>query len=136
MILIFNAIHSLRRIEIYLDLPENNRARSKYIKNDESFEPYLKIKRNTMTMLRVHNNRTTGARAGFYADQQIKSNSGSRLVILGRKGQGTSIFLRSLIGEVYTVNGMIKLEGSLAYLPEVNEFFPDTIIANIAFYNK
>ncbi len=69
MILIFNAIHSLRRIEIYLDLPENNRARSKYIKNDESFEPYLKIKRNTMTMLRVHNNSKTGARAGFYADQ-------------------------------------------------------------------
>lgn len=87
-------------------------------------------------MLRVHHNRTTGARAGFYADQQIKLSTGQRLVILGRKGQGTSIFLRSLIGEVYTVNGLIKLEGSLAYLPEVNEFFPDTIIANIAFYNK
>jgi ABC-type hemin transport system ATPase subunit len=60
-------------------------------------------------MLRVHHNSTSGARAGFYADQEIKLTAGNRLVILGRKGQGTSIFLRSLIGEVYTVNGLIKL---------------------------
>ena len=109
-------LHSFRGIKLYLNLPENCKASAKWIRNSEDYEPRLKIARNTMTMLRSLSSEAK-ARAGFYCDREISVGRGQRLVILGRKGQGVTAFLRSLLGELYTVNGYIKLQGSLTYLP-------------------
>jgi ABC-type multidrug transport system fused ATPase/permease subunit len=135
MLKVEDGMHSFKRIEIYLDLPENS-SKAKWIKNDADFEPVLKISRNTMTMLRSGAKNKLGTSAGFYSSREVNLHKGQRLIILGRKGQGTTIFLRSLLGEIYTVNGCIKLQGSLAYLPEVNFFRHEDIIKNIAFYDS
>lgn len=55
--------------------------------------------------------------SGFYCDRNIELRKGERLVVLGKKGQGVTNLLRSVLDEIYTVNGSIKLEGTVAYLP-------------------
>jgi ABC-type transport system involved in cytochrome bd biosynthesis fused ATPase/permease subunit len=60
---------------------------------------------------------------------------GERSVVLGRKGQGSSLFLNMLIGEIYIKQGLIQLQGKVAYLSEENFFLIDTLSNNLSFYN-
>lgn len=40
------------------------------------------------------------------------------MVILGRKGQGSSTFLNMLVGEIELKKGSINVQGKIAYLSE------------------
>lgn len=38
-----DGLHSFKRIKLYLNLPENNKAAAKWIRNSEDYEPRLII---------------------------------------------------------------------------------------------
>lgn len=52
----------------------------------------------------------------FNVKFQIEVNQGERLVVLGRKGQGSSLFLSMLVGEIPISKGSMRLQGKIAYL--------------------
>ena len=66
---------------------------------------------------------------------QIEVAQGERLVVLGRKGQGSSLFLSMLVGEIPINKGSLRLQGKIAYLSEENFFLIDTLSNNLSFYN-
>ena len=49
---------------------------------------------------------------------KIKVKAGERLVILGRKGQGSTTFLKMLAGRIHLASGNIHLNGKVGYLAE------------------
>lgn len=58
------------------------------------------------------------------------------MVVLGRRGQGSSTFLNMLAGLVKIVSGQIVIKGSIAYLSEENFTICDTLYKNLAFYRN
>lgn len=66
----------------------------------------------------------------------IELKSGDRLVVLGRKGQGTSTFLHFLMGELNLMKGALRIGKKVSYFSEVGFFINDTIAENFRFYNK
>ena len=57
------------------------------------------------------------------------------MVVLGRRGQGSSTFLNMIAGRVGIVSGQLKLFGKVAYLSESNFIIIDTLFKNLAFYD-
>jgi len=57
-------------------------------------------------------------------------------VVLGRKGQGSSIFLNMLVGEIPLKQGAVIVQGKIAFLSEENFFLLDTLENNLTFYNE
>ena len=47
--------------------------------------------------------------------------------MLGRKGQGSSIFLNMLVGEIPLKQGAVIVQGKIAFLSEENFFLLDTL---------
>lgn len=66
----------------------------------------------------------------------IEAKKGERVVVLGRRGQGSSTFLNMIAGKVPIVSGHIKLGGKVAYLSESNFIIIDTLYKNLIFYDN
>lgn len=69
-------------------------------------------------------------------NHQIEVNKGERLVVLGRKGQGNSMFLNFLLGELKILSGSLSIGTRIAYLPEDYFLCSGSIAENFIFYNK
>lgn len=118
-----HATHSMKRLTIYLDLPENTQPH--FLRSQE---PSIKIKPKTMTVMRGDSGKAVGA---FFFDRGLSLTGGQRLIILGKKGQGTSLCLRSMLGELPIMHGEVSLGGKLAYLSERHYFSTESVEANI-----
>lgn len=55
---------------------------------------------------------------------------------MGRKGQGSSLFLNMIVGEIPIISGSLRVQGKIAYLSEENFFLIDTLANNLSFYNE
>lgn len=62
--------------------------------------------------------------------------AGQRHVVLGRKGQGSTTFLNTLMGQVTISTGRIITNGKIAYLSSENFFLIDSLYSNLTFFNK
>ena len=72
----------------------------------------------------------------FTVNHQIELYKGERLVVLGRKGEGSTTIIRMLAGFASLSEGKIKYSGHIAYLPEEPMFLADTVYKNIAFFDQ
>jgi ABC-type polysaccharide/polyol phosphate transport system ATPase subunit len=61
---------------------------------------------------------------------------GERLVIFGRKENGSTTLLRMLAGEAPLSSGCIKMHGNVAYAPEDSMILVDTLFKNLAFFDE
>lgn len=48
--------------------------------------------------------------------QHIEAKAGDRIIVLGRRGQGSSTFLNMMAGIVKIISGQISIKGKIAYL--------------------
>jgi ABC-type multidrug transport system fused ATPase/permease subunit len=55
------------------------------------------------------------------------------LAIVGPVGSGKTAVLETILGEVPSINGNIKIDGSIFYVPNKPWIFPSTIKQNILF---
>lgn len=124
-----DGLHSLRRISDYLELPEKREDIEHYIKAEG--KPEIIIKKNTIGKM-------TGRGMGLELEVSfhIEAHAGDRIVVLGRKGQGSTTFLNMLAGSVRVVSGQIFMKGDIAYLSEENFTLCDTLYKNLAFYSN
>jgi ABC-type branched-subunit amino acid transport system ATPase component len=53
--------------------------------------------------------------------------SKERLVVIGKKGQGISSFVHTLVGSMKKIKGNVFLSGKIAYLPEQFHFASATV---------
>ncbi|KAG0260745.1 hypothetical protein DFQ27_003362 [Actinomortierella ambigua] len=66
-------------------------------------------------------------------DISLTFHQGSLTAIVGRVGQGKSSLLSAILGEMYRLNGSIKLYGTVAYVPQQPWIIHATVRANILF---
>ena len=57
-------------------------------------------------------------------------------MILSKKGEGKSLFIHFLIGELRMVRGSLKMGSKIAFLSSTYFFCHETIADNFIFYNK
>lgn len=105
-----DGLHSLRRITDYLELPEGRGSPHHYKKYDEAVA-YLKMTKRTI-------GKVDGRGMGLELEvsKEIEAKGGERVVVLGRRGQGSSTFLNMIAGRVPIVSGLMMVGGKIAYL--------------------
>ncbi|KAF8929221.1 Multidrug resistance-associated protein 1, partial [Haplosporangium bisporale] len=66
-------------------------------------------------------------------DIELTINDGSLTAIVGRIGQGKSSLLSALMGDMYKVDGVVKVFGGIAYVPQQAWIINATLKDNILF---
>ena len=123
-----DGLHSLGRLTSYFALPDELKSA---LLHRSSGAPELQIKKNTIGAY-PHSSYDFW----LIINRPIQVRSGDRLVVIGKKGQGISSFVHTLIGSMKKIKGSVYLSGKIAYLPQKFHFASANIEENIAFYNK
>jgi ABC-type multidrug transport system fused ATPase/permease subunit len=61
---------------------------------------------------------------------------GDLIAVVGSVGQGKSAFLTSLLGEMQRISGTVKINGKIAYCPQVPFIMNDTLQNNVLFSTR
>ena len=70
------------------------------------------------------------------SDFELKLSQGSMVAVVGPVGCGKSAMISGLMGELYTKDGMINVNGNLAYVPQQAWIQNMTLKDNIIFGNE
>merc|ERR1712224_1099793 len=74
-------------------------------------------------------------------DIDFKVKKGSCVAIIGKTGSGKTSLLNSMFNEMYMsetdgVNPLVKIKGSVSYLPQSAKLMSKTVKENILFYSE
>ena len=106
-----DGLHSLGRLTTYFSLPDELKS-ALVNRNPDAGSPELQIKKNTISAY-PHSSYDFW----LILNTPIEIKGGDRLIVIGKKGQGISSFVHSLIGSMKKIKGNIYLGGKIAYLP-------------------
>ena len=70
------------------------------------------------------------------SDFELQLKQGSMVAVVGPVGCGKSAMISGLMGELYTKEGMINVNGNLAYVPQQAWIQNMTLKDNIIFGNE
>ncbi|XP_035533961.1 multidrug resistance-associated protein 4-like [Morone saxatilis] len=122
---LFECRVSIRRIQEFLMLDENTKRRPP-LPQDEKMDASVEIQDMT-----CYWNKSLDAPS--LQNISFNLNSNQLLAVIGPVGAGKSSLLSSILGELPTEKGVLKVKGQLTYAAQQPWVFPGTIRSNILF---
>ncbi|KAF9436431.1 hypothetical protein BGZ76_003993 [Entomortierella beljakovae] len=143
-------IVATKRIETFLlseELDSKAIVRETKVLNTNSDEPLVSIKNGTFSWTKSkteddYADETQGLLSAYEGETDYKATlqniclsiqSHDLVAIVGRVGQGKSSLLSAIIGEMYKLNGYVKITGQIAYVPQQAWIMNATLRDNILF---
>lgn len=130
-------IVSNRRLKEFLVAEELDDYVNKVSKNpsprsklETIFEHEIEVANSTMTWNKQENQAST------LQDINLSASKGDLIAIVGKVGSGKSSLLMSMLGEMEHVEGRIRVDGSIAYVPQQPWMQNATVKQNIVFGAK